>query len=287
MDRQRAAQSSSPACEHGEMSPPALSLSLPIAPLSPSLAAHVTALKTLSLSLALLPAAGHHSARIPFTSKASLPATVTDTQHVLVCLGAVGAGGDDAQGEQYWVKMSPHEAADYVERRRERLLLQQARAMDGVFNFVAEEQEENADQEQELRPFHPLFHNIPSAGPSQPEKLSTITGLERVITSATESPVPPIKQQPEQRPDPDPTVTGKAESSSIAVTPSSSQGASSSKTDGLIEIMTEGAAASAREKGGAEKDETVSVFPLGILKNGPEMLKQIHVDIQRRRFTVP
>lgn len=132
--------------------------------------------------------------------------------------------------------------------------------MDGVFNFVAEEQAETVDQEEELRPFHPLFHNIPSAWPSQPEKLSTITGLERVITSVTESPEPPVKQQPEQRPDPDLTVTGKAESSSTAVTPSSSQRASSSKTDDLIEIMTEGAAASAREKGSAEKDETVSVF---------------------------
>lgn len=159
--------------------------------------------------------------------------------------------------------------------------------MDGVSNFVAEGQEENVDQEQELWPFHPLFHNIPSAGPSQTEKLSTIAGLERVITSVTESPVPPVKQQPEQRPDPDPTVTGKAEPSSIAVIPSSSQGASSSTTDDLIEIMTEGAAASAREKGGAEKDETVSVFTFETLKRGPEMLKQIHVDIQRRRFTIP
>lgn len=270
------------------MSPP-LSLSLPIAPLSPALHAHVTALRTLALSLALLPAAEHHPARVPLTSKASLSAAVTDTHHVLVCLGTAGTGGDGAEGEQYWVAMSPQEAADYVDRRRERLLLQQARAIDGLPGVVAEERLETVDEKKVLRPFHPVLHNIPAAGPSQPEKRSTVTGPEHVAAPVAEAAAEPsVKHQREQvagKSEPGLAVSGKAKALSPAVTPSSSQAASSSKMDDLIEIMTEGAAAAAQKKGGAEKDETVSGVPFEILKAGDA--EQVHLGIQRRRFTIP
>lgn len=270
------------------MSPP-LPLSLPIAPLSPALHAHVTALRTLALSLALLPAAEHHPARVPLTSKASLSAAVTDTHHVLVCLGTAGTGGDAAEGEQYWVAMSPQEAADYVDRRRERLLLQQARAIDGLPGVVAEERLETVGEKKVLRPFHPVLHNIPAAGPSQPEKRSTVTGPEHVAAPVAEAAAEPsVKHRREQvvgKSGPGPAVSGKAKALSPAVTPSSSQAASSSKMDDLIEIMTEGAAAAAQKKGGAEKDETVSGVPFEILKAGDA--EQVHLGIQRRRFTIP
>ncbi|KAL1412849.1 Nuclear envelope morphology protein 1 [Vanrija albida] len=95
-------------------------LQLPIAPSGPQLGAHVAALDLLAARLDALPSRSRWPARVPLNSKASFEGEVVHTNEI-----KVNVSGD------WWVEMSAHEAADYVRRRRDALLHEQARLMDG------------------------------------------------------------------------------------------------------------------------------------------------------------
>ncbi|ODN81663.1 hypothetical protein L202_02062 [Cryptococcus amylolentus CBS 6039] len=241
------------------MPPP---LHLPIIPNTPSLADHLAALSNLSLNLSRLPSSPSPAVRVPLGAKASLTGTVSDTNTVLVCLGSAGSGGRWREGEQYWVKMTPDEAAAFVDRRRERILKEQARRIDGLGR--GEEVEAVVDKEEDVVSlWHPSFYPVgaepstvssgapagtteqpghPVEPPSLPQSGTSVI-RDDTVSRPTVDNVPDIQPLPKPAPQ---------QSKGSGKTP-----AQEPKANDLIEIMTEGAAAVSKEAKEAKDDETI------------------------------
>ncbi|KAK8858601.1 hypothetical protein IAR55_002830 [Kwoniella newhampshirensis] len=176
------------------MSPalPSSPLHLPISPSSPSLHAQISTLTSLSLQLSLLSTiTSPVPARIPLTSKASFPAQIINPDRTRVHLGA-----------EWWVDMSAEEASDYVRRRKERILEDHARMMEGRPRSGSDDgastKKEVVDEKKAIS-FHPLLYSPAEAGPSgyqaTPREKERSSETKSVRTDSA-----PIKQAEAKKP---------------------------------------------------------------------------------------
>ncbi|WVQ73226.1 hypothetical protein IAR50_002792 [Cryptococcus sp. DSM 104548] len=242
------------------MPPP---LHLPIAPDTPSLSDHLTALSTLSLNLSLLRSSPSPAVRVPLGAKASLSGTVSDTSSVLVCLGSAGSGGRWGDGEQYWVKMTPDEAAAFVDRRRERILREQARVIDGLGQREGDEASLDV-REEPVTLWHPSFYPVGTQPPRATSQVSAAGATEQPALPAEPSLVNHTETSVARENDePKASVRGVPGTNALpGAAPVQDKGKGKARApepdaNDLIEIMTEGAAAASKDEKEAKDDGTI------------------------------
>ncbi|WWC96086.1 hypothetical protein V866_002953 [Kwoniella sp. B9012] len=180
------------------------SLSLPIIPSSPSLQSHLAALDHLSLQLQHLTSSTARPVRLPLGSKASMVGHIVHTNDIKVNIGC-----------GYWVDMTAQEASEYVKRRKDQLLEEHARMLEGHTRPAAVERLENEvsgiinkGKEGQRRlvetkvGFHPIFHRMPEtdvAGPSnssaEDEEGKVFNGKEAPQTQTKQTEVQTLSSQ--------------------------------------------------------------------------------------------
>ncbi|WRT67801.1 uncharacterized protein IL334_004775 [Kwoniella shivajii] len=146
------------------------SIIIPIIPSSPSLQSHLSALDILSLRLSNLTSSTTHSARIPLIGKASIRGDIVHTNDIKVNIG-----------REWWIDMTAQEASEYVKRRKDYLLLEHARLLEGKSrpyaidalslqggeSNIRDKEGMNQSERYQKVGFHPIFYDQPVAGPSK------------------------------------------------------------------------------------------------------------------------
>ncbi|WWC88697.1 uncharacterized protein L201_003610 [Kwoniella dendrophila CBS 6074] len=131
-------------------------LNLPLRPCSTSLQSHLAALDLLSLQIESLINKNRHDCRIPLNSKASIKGEIIHTNDIKVNIG-VG----------YYADMTCKEASEYIKRRKELLLLDHARLIEGKSKLNSPEEniaggsKPYKNNDQPKIGFHPIFYSLP------------------------------------------------------------------------------------------------------------------------------
>lgn len=172
---------------------------LPIRPTSPSLISQIRALDLLSARLENL-SSKSLPVRVPLTTKASFRGVV---QGDLVKVN-LGAG--------WWIDMTPHEASDYLQRRRSALLEDQARRIDGSSAPARLSRQKSPKGvtfnpifaplgmvEPSIAPASSVMSQYPEAGPSKPSPRATPTPPKRASASPSPRPSPITNRDSEER----------------------------------------------------------------------------------------
>ncbi|KAK6908209.1 hypothetical protein I203_102210 [Kwoniella mangroviensis CBS 8507] len=205
-------------------------LSLPIIPSSPSLHSHLAALDHLSLQLQHLTTFTTRPARIPLGTKASMLGDILHTNDIKVNIGC-----------GYWVDMTAQEASEYVKRRKDQLLEEHARLLEGhrrpaavdrLEKKVSDVKSKGKEGKRRLVDpkvgFHPVFHKMPEtdvAGSSN----SSAEDEEGKAINGEEAPQAQAKQIEIQ--------TLSSESSKTDLTNTSTQNLHSSRTDSTTQSV--------------------------------------------------